>query len=93
MFNIFEKLKLRAVTKVMETSQRGVFKRIDENRELLELLRERAPEFLDKHSWVEGWLESQDLFLNDLLAAVPVSKPSMPNYPRPWPAKQTDQTS
>ena len=47
----------------------GVYKRIDENRELLELLVEEAPEFLNSHSWVRGWLEGHDNFLVELAEA------------------------
>lgn len=86
MFGTTQKRKLAGVVKVLTHSQRGIHKRIDENRELLELLQERAPEFLEKHFWVEGWLRSQDEFLSDLLAALPVPNPvPAGNFPRPWP--------
>lgn len=82
--------KLKAIEEIMARSQRGVHKRIDENRELLELLKEQAPEFLEKHFWVEGWLRSQDEFLNDLQKAVQVPNPfdgRQIEYPRPWPGR------
>jgi hypothetical protein len=86
MFGTTQKRKLAGVVKVLTHSQRGIHKRIDENRELLELLQERAPEFLEKHFWVEGWLRSQDEFLSDLLAALPVPNPvPAVNFPPPWP--------
>ena len=43
----------------------GVFKRIDEMRELWELLNrdEDGQKFLDRNSWVQGWLLCEDEFL------------------------------
>lgn len=88
MFGIFNSKKrpLKALEEVLTHSHRGIHKRIDENRELLELLQGHAPEFLEKHLWVEGWLRSHDGFLADLLAALPVANPvASENFPRPWP--------
>lgn len=86
MFGNASSKKLKAVEEVLMHSYRGIHKRIDENRELLELLQSQAPEFLEKHSWVEGWLLGQDGFLVDLLAALPVDNPvPSGNFPRPWP--------
>ncbi|WP_461280328.1 hypothetical protein [Acidithiobacillus sp.] len=42
---------------------RGIHKRIDENRELMELLQTTAPALLRECPWVEGWIHSQDHFL------------------------------
>lgn len=53
---------------------RGIWKRIDENRELLECLQEHAPEFLERCRWVEGWLATQDAFLCSLQKLI--AKPS-----------------
>lgn len=78
--------ELKAIELVMKKSARGVHKRIDENRELLELLQQRAPEFLRENFWVEGWLRGQDMFLNDLLRALPIPNPlESKQFPRPWP--------
>lgn len=86
MFQFGIRRKLQGVEDVLTQSHRGIYKRIDENRELLELLLEKAPDFLQKHFWVEGWLRGQDEFLGDLLAALPVPKPvESADYPRPWP--------
>lgn len=68
----------------------GIHKRIDENRELMELL--QSDGFIDRYPWVEGWLRSQDEFLSALLAAVPIqnglfmgaTRGGAP-FPRPWP--------
>lgn len=80
----------------------GIFKRIDENRELVELLQNEAPEFVEKHFWiVRCWLKSQDDFLCDLSKLVDEEKVirfkkkaanerhegSAP-YPRVWPGDE-----
>lgn len=89
MFGISSRRKLRAVEKVLMRSHRGIHKLIDENRELMELLQNQAPFFLEKHSWVDGWLRSQDGFLVDLLSVFPYVKHlpfvGHPGFPRPWP--------
>lgn len=74
----------------------GVHKRIDENRELLELLQRDAPEFLATHSWVEGWLSSNDEFFVALELNVPITEGRFlgqaqsrsGDFPRPWPGKR-----
>ena len=68
----------------------GVYKRIDENRELLELLQRDAPALLAAQPWVIGWLKSQDLFLQELAAtidlpAIKIRSPSGYQFPRHWP--------
>ena len=70
---------------------RGVHKRIDENRELLELLHQEAPEFMESHPWVEGWIKSHDDFFCELEIASGAKNPldqrasDTREYPRPWP--------
>ena len=74
----------------------GVHKRIDENRELLELLMREAPAFMQRNSWVEGWLRGHDGFFVAIEQAVPVAKGQFleaakrPNsrFPRPWPGRR-----
>ncbi len=70
----------------------GVQKRIDENRELLELLQREAPDFLASHACVEGWLASNDEFFVSLASSVPISEGRflgqaqrrLGEFPRPW---------
>lgn len=50
----------------MNSSEGGILKRIDENRELLELLYKDAHDFIDNHPWVIEWFKSQDRFLFQL---------------------------
>ena len=77
-----------------------MYKRIDENRELLELLQSESPEFLAKNPWVISWLKSNDDFFVELERAVQrkdgqfyfLAKTSTigPNqFPRKWPVKST----
>ena len=89
MFNFFKKNeKLENIEAVIKRSNRGIKKRIDENRELVEFLLEEAPELVKEKSWVLNWLSSQDAFLVDLMNASEVEL--NPNeikrgYPRPIP--------
>lgn len=95
---IFKNAKLmKRVRQILGFSGGEVHKRIDENRELLELLQREAPDLLAKNFWIEGWLHSNDDFLCDLAAAVPIEKglyltaaknPGI-TFPRPWPGKNT----
>ncbi|MEJ6115608.1 hypothetical protein [Aeromonas salmonicida] len=64
--------QLTQIKAVLERSQGGLGKRIDENRELLELLYLDAPILMKEKPWIAGWLHSQDEFLNDLANAASV---------------------
>ena len=83
------------VRRILGWSGGGVHKRIDENRELLELLRDNAPEFVQEHPWIVNWLQSQDEFLSELASAVPImegrflaqTRNPVGVFPRPWPAE------
>ena len=63
------KEKLEKIEAVINTSEIGVKKRIDENRELIELLQLEAPELIKAKPWILNWLFSQDKFLVDLMNA------------------------
>ena len=91
--------RLRAVDDVTSRIGRGVFKRIDENRELLELLKVRCPQFMAEHPWVEGWLESHDDFFVELAKATRAINPfeeqnrrGLCSFPRPWPGQRRRQS-
>ncbi|HFK7123215.1 TPA: hypothetical protein ACG0NO_004165 [Enterobacter hormaechei subsp. steigerwaltii] len=82
--------KLQVLAEVITQSQRGVFKRIDENRELLELLYREAPELMNNFPWIRNWIVSQDEYLNKLAevsgAENPFERPYDDKpYPRPFP--------
>lgn len=86
MFGLTEKKKLQAVEALLTRPECGIYKRIDENRELLELLQAQAPELLQKCGWIEGCLRNQDEFLLDILAVLPIPIPAAAtDMPRPWP--------
>ncbi|MFZ5593696.1 MAG: hypothetical protein ACOY4D_05465 [Pseudomonadota bacterium] len=68
---LLAKVRLARLSTVQEFDQvlrieGGAGKRHDEHRELMELLDEKASELLRDHSWVRGWLESQDNYLGAL---------------------------
>lgn len=87
--------------KILGRHHGGIYKRIDENRELLELLQREAPELLAKQPWVVSWLESQDGFLRDLESAVPLTDVQFPkqastsgrSFPRPWPTGKKESAA
>ena len=85
-----EAASTETVTDVLETHYGGIYKRIDENRELLELLQQEAPELLKEKFWIDGWIKSQDGFLCDLAKFAPSERPMIVEgrYPRPWPGKK-----
>lgn len=66
---------------------RGIWKVIDEQRELLECLQKHLPETLRRCPWIEGWLARTDMFLVNLarLLDLPDTPPGMVRFPRPWP--------
>ncbi len=67
-------------------SWRGIFKRIDENRELLQFLQEHAPELLERFGFIESWLAGNDKFFVDLANALEAKQMLGidETYPRPW---------
>jgi hypothetical protein len=87
---------LSKVQSILGFTGGGVHKRIDENRELLELLQREAPDFLVSHIWVEGWLASNDEFFVALASNVPISvgrflkqaQRHPVEFPRPWSSKR-----
>ena len=72
---------------------RGIWKQIDENRELLEFLKKEAPELWVKDDGFRGgvielWIADNDLFLNCILHLVEINKPEQFKnccFPRKWP--------
>ena len=72
----------------IESNQaRGIWKVIDEQRQLFECLQEYAPEVLQRCPWIEGWLARTDMFLVNLirLLDLPDTPPGIGRFPRPWP--------
>lgn len=82
---------LERIKDVCRQSARGVFKRIDENRELLELLQREAPELLNRCPWIVGWIEGQDIFLTDLAHGLGCKSPfGSKLFPRAWPGESSN---
>lgn len=87
--NPLQRLKQqKQLLNVIGSRQAGIFKRLDENRELLELLIQETPELLHSHPWVVGWLASQDDFLQELAI---VSGITQQKHIRPWPLLEVPQ--
>ena len=85
------------VQAVLKVCERGAYKQLDENRELLVTLVREAPHLLNpKEYLVLYWLKCMDAFLQDLIREleipnpferVPLDYPPFHGvYPRPWPA-------
>lgn len=75
---------------ILERVEGGVFKRIDENRELLELLERQAPDLLQQHPQLVGWLRSHDTFLTALADSgefddEACAYPARPDTAKPFP--------
>lgn len=65
-----------------------IFKRIDENRQLLDTLLEETPSLLRTHSQIECNIALLDVFLTDIAHALNLKQQiriSDEDYPRPWP--------
>lgn len=96
MFAHCEKKTKDSVITILRAREGGIFKRIDENRELLELLEDKAPEVLNQYCWIVSWLQSQDRFLSEL-ATVEGVAPSVrrrtSDFPRPWPERVVERLS
>lgn len=73
---------------LLRTSECGIYKRIDEHRELLMLLQKHVPELLRQEPWIIGWIARQDAFLCRLantLHHTPKGFYGLGPFPRPWP--------
>ncbi|CAI1205885.1 Uncharacterised protein [Serratia ficaria] len=79
--------RFRKLILTIEKSNRGIYKRIDENRELLSLLYRDATWFMINHRWVAGWIKAQDEYLNEIAEATPqLNKKELPvGFPMPFP--------
>lgn len=91
---LFKSKNQKNVEHILSQHYGGIYKRIDENREMVELLKQKYPSLFVDHFWVEGWLKSQDGFLNDLAKTIPKDKNLKRfnviegKFPRPWPKNQ-----
>lgn len=88
-------LDMQAVDRLFWTCEGGIYKRIDEIRELLELLMEKCPAVLLQHNEILMCLQSQDVFLTRLLELIPhlqpLSSEAIPSFPRDFPSIEAQQ--
>lgn len=70
---------------------RGIWKQIDENRQLLQFLFDEFPEVKERAFFIESWVGDTDYFLNCLAELLDLKEPSPTQFfPRPWPGKGCD---
>lgn len=72
---------------------RGIWKQIDENRQLLQFLFSEFPEIKERASFIESWIADTDLFLNCLVEVLELEQPhpeALPYFPRAWPGSYED---
>lgn len=68
------------LTVVIEKNEGGIYKRISENREVLQAILEKAPELISKEPAILDWIKDTDKFLH-LLADVIPHNPENCSYP------------
>lgn len=96
MLNFFRNKPSDALIFSLEKAGGGIHKRIDENRELLELLQVEAPQLLKECPWVIGWIQGNDEFFTSI-AKAPELKGTNPRFrpldgfPRDWPETNNKQ--
>ena len=91
MFEFVKPKPSAAMAKLLQHTGGGAHKRVDENRELLELLQSKAPELLQANPWVIGWLQANDEVFVELAAmsadmGLRERFAVAQGFPRPWPA-------
>lgn len=65
----------------------GIWKRVDENRELLEELQRHCPTILNERGWIESWIQSNDAFFVELAGLLELHEPKTGlKKIRPFPA-------
>lgn len=79
--------QLDNIKDILNGTEAGILKRLDENRELLELLYREAPNLMKGKPWVRCWIESQDIFLIKLVEVVNI-KTQYSIQPRNFPDKR-----
>jgi len=54
--------RIDSICEAIQWTEGGINKRIDENRELLQLIQSQCPQLLEKHPWISGWIDSQEQY-------------------------------
>ncbi|MGP1715786.1 MAG: hypothetical protein ACTS9Y_01280 [Methylophilus sp.] len=68
----------------------GIYKRIDENRELLTLMQKHSPELLEAHPHIVDLISSHDQFFTEAAKLVTPKSYTFPptkKFPRPFPLR------
>ena len=81
--------QLQQIERVCERVEGGIYKRLDEHRELYSLIQSQAPDLLAGHPEIIGWFVSQDSFLQQLASAANVQHPMIKNRPGQFPRSQS----
>jgi hypothetical protein len=92
MLHFFKPRVSPALVMLLEDVGGGAHKRVDENRELLELLQSRVPHLLDECPWIVGWLQANDEVFVGMaeMAAELRLEPRFgvrTGFPRAWPER------
>lgn len=69
---------------------RGIWKVIDENRQLLGFIKQNEPGLLERYCWLEGWIARTDIFLNNMRILQNISEEPFwggGGFPRKWPGE------
>lgn len=82
------------IKEILSNYEGGIYKRIDENRELLLLIQTEAPHLLKENIGLMRWIRSNDSFLIALEQAVSIAPDKMKrfrpmvDFPRPFPQNE-----
>lgn len=91
LMNLFRPKTSPALVMVLQQFGGGVHKRVDENRELLELLQQKAPSLLEECPQITGWLLANDEVFTALETMAEPLGAKNPRFckrngfPRSWP--------
>jgi hypothetical protein len=80
--------RLTKMLHVCDMTSRGVWKRIDENRELLYFLYEHAPDLFERFGFIRCWIQSNDDFFTELAEASGLESYHSGSFPRPFPSEE-----
>ena len=92
MLHFFKPRVSPALVLLLEDVGGGAHQRVDENRELLELLQSKAPFLLDQYPWIVGWLRANDEVFVEMgaMATALGLEPRFgvrAGFPRSWPER------
>lgn len=89
--SLYDCLERLACVEILCTSfdrNRGIWKQIDENREVMQCIVDAFPNDNEKARRIEACIYNTDVFLNTLLNLLNLEKEhSVIKYPRKWPGK------